>query len=425
MSAIDVDLFRQGERSTRSAPWSTPRARRRRGRSRAVRWPSGSRDTPKGRGRRRRSPVRQAVDAGRGHLGEARGLPVPVSVGLQPPARPRRARARRLRPFARPAGRSTTARPISSAPRPTADPGGPRRPPRGRHPVARPLPRRLPRARGEPPEPGARPPIARRAGIRARGFAAPARAVERGARPRSSKTSATPYSSDFQLGYDDLPFFPWRGDRFSTVLQVPVHPICEGAVLRGRGRRPDGRRPPRRGRPGQGRGGRAGVRLWPPRAAAGPIPGDRPALAEAVDRRVAALADHADRVRPLVALAARASMVGRPRGRGPLRGPVRGVGPAIRSRLEVGPGPARRGDPPGRPAGRSSSSRAWPTSIARPRRDLLAPHLGRPSGSRRRSARPSTGRRSRRSRSCPLGASPRGSSANCGGGRGGEAGRSE
>jgi hypothetical protein len=36
------------------------------------------------------------------------------------------------------------------------------------------------------------------------------------------------YSSDFQVGYDDLPFFPWRGDTFSTVLQVPVHPVCEG-----------------------------------------------------------------------------------------------------------------------------------------------------------------------------------------------------
>lgn len=38
------------------------------------------------------------------------------------------------------------------------------------------------------------------------------------------------YSSDFQLDYDDLPFFPWRADagRFSRVLQVPVHPICEG-----------------------------------------------------------------------------------------------------------------------------------------------------------------------------------------------------
>ncbi len=39
------------------------------------------------------------------------------------------------------------------------------------------------------------------------------------------------YSSDFQLGYDDLPSFPWRGDRFSGVLQVPVHPLCEGVFL--------------------------------------------------------------------------------------------------------------------------------------------------------------------------------------------------
>lgn len=36
------------------------------------------------------------------------------------------------------------------------------------------------------------------------------------------------YSSDFQLGYDDLPFFPWLGDRYSKVLQVPIHPISEG-----------------------------------------------------------------------------------------------------------------------------------------------------------------------------------------------------
>lgn len=39
------------------------------------------------------------------------------------------------------------------------------------------------------------------------------------------------YSSDFQLGYDDFPFFPWVGDRFSRVLQVPIHPICEGIFL--------------------------------------------------------------------------------------------------------------------------------------------------------------------------------------------------
>ncbi len=39
------------------------------------------------------------------------------------------------------------------------------------------------------------------------------------------------YSSDFQLGYDDLPFFPWKGDRFSRILQIPVHPVCEGLFL--------------------------------------------------------------------------------------------------------------------------------------------------------------------------------------------------
>lgn len=39
------------------------------------------------------------------------------------------------------------------------------------------------------------------------------------------------YSSDFQLGYDDVPFFPWLGERFSRVLQVPVHPLCEGVFF--------------------------------------------------------------------------------------------------------------------------------------------------------------------------------------------------
>lgn len=39
------------------------------------------------------------------------------------------------------------------------------------------------------------------------------------------------YASEFQLGFDDVPFFPWTGARFSPVLQVPVHPICEGLFL--------------------------------------------------------------------------------------------------------------------------------------------------------------------------------------------------
>jgi hypothetical protein len=39
------------------------------------------------------------------------------------------------------------------------------------------------------------------------------------------------YSSDFQIGYDDLPFYPWKADRFSRILQIPVHPVCEGLFL--------------------------------------------------------------------------------------------------------------------------------------------------------------------------------------------------
>ena len=39
------------------------------------------------------------------------------------------------------------------------------------------------------------------------------------------------YSSDFQIGYDDFPFFPWLGNRFSKVLQIPIHPVCEGIFL--------------------------------------------------------------------------------------------------------------------------------------------------------------------------------------------------
>jgi hypothetical protein len=39
------------------------------------------------------------------------------------------------------------------------------------------------------------------------------------------------YSSDFQLGFDDFPFYPWKGNRFSRILQIPVHPVCEGLFL--------------------------------------------------------------------------------------------------------------------------------------------------------------------------------------------------
>ena len=40
------------------------------------------------------------------------------------------------------------------------------------------------------------------------------------------------FSSEFSLDYDDLPFFPFLNDRFSPVLQMPIHPICVGSMLR-------------------------------------------------------------------------------------------------------------------------------------------------------------------------------------------------
>ena len=39
------------------------------------------------------------------------------------------------------------------------------------------------------------------------------------------------YSSEFSLSYDDLPFFPVMNNRVSSVLQIPVHPICIGRLI--------------------------------------------------------------------------------------------------------------------------------------------------------------------------------------------------
>ena len=38
------------------------------------------------------------------------------------------------------------------------------------------------------------------------------------------------YSSEFAMGYDDLPFFPVFNNTISSVLQIPVHPICIGSL---------------------------------------------------------------------------------------------------------------------------------------------------------------------------------------------------
>lgn len=40
------------------------------------------------------------------------------------------------------------------------------------------------------------------------------------------------YSSEFAIGYDDIPFYPFLGRRFSRVLQIPIHPICLGSLVK-------------------------------------------------------------------------------------------------------------------------------------------------------------------------------------------------
>ncbi len=42
------------------------------------------------------------------------------------------------------------------------------------------------------------------------------------------------YSSEFSLDYDNLPFFPIINNRFSQVLQLPIHPMCVGSFRRAR-----------------------------------------------------------------------------------------------------------------------------------------------------------------------------------------------
>jgi hypothetical protein len=70
------------------------------------------------------------------------------------------------------------------------------------------------------------------AGFAPAGFAAPHGRWNEGLDAALEALGYT-YSSDFQLAYDDFPFFPWRANerRFSRVLQLPIHPVCEGLFL--------------------------------------------------------------------------------------------------------------------------------------------------------------------------------------------------
>jgi hypothetical protein len=70
-----------------------------------------------------------------------------------------------------------------------------------------------------------------RTGFAPTGYAAP-NGTWHPALARAIEDHGFDYSSEFSLGYDDLPFFPWVQHYFSDVMQVPVHPVCIGSMIR-------------------------------------------------------------------------------------------------------------------------------------------------------------------------------------------------
>jgi len=68
-------------------------------------------------------------------------------------------------------------------------------------------------------------------GIEAVGFAAPFGAWNTSL-DRALQKIEIKYSSEFTLGYDDLPFYPFCNNEFSNVLQIPIHPISLGRLRR-------------------------------------------------------------------------------------------------------------------------------------------------------------------------------------------------
>jgi hypothetical protein len=71
----------------------------------------------------------------------------------------------------------------------------------------------------------------KKAGITSNGFAAPFGDWNESLDEVLEKKKYD-YSSEFSLSYDDLPFYPFVKDRFSKVLQIPIHPISLGRLRR-------------------------------------------------------------------------------------------------------------------------------------------------------------------------------------------------
>lgn len=71
----------------------------------------------------------------------------------------------------------------------------------------------------------------KKSGIKAVGYAAPFGDWN----PSLDKTLQKmdlKYSSEFTLDYDDLPFYPYCNNEFSSVMQIPIHPISLGRLYR-------------------------------------------------------------------------------------------------------------------------------------------------------------------------------------------------
>lgn len=71
----------------------------------------------------------------------------------------------------------------------------------------------------------------RQAGMNPKGMAAPFGLWNDGI-GRTAEELAFEYGSEFSLDYDNLPSFPWLENRFSSVLQVPIHPVSIGNFIR-------------------------------------------------------------------------------------------------------------------------------------------------------------------------------------------------
>ena len=71
----------------------------------------------------------------------------------------------------------------------------------------------------------------KKCGINVTGFAAPF-GTWNSSLDEALKKMKLKYSSEFTLDYDDLPFYPFCNNEFSTVLQIQIHPISLGRLRR-------------------------------------------------------------------------------------------------------------------------------------------------------------------------------------------------